>query len=141
MGAFFLQFLDWYYTSDATGTARASVAASSYIPPHPSATHAQVLALISLYRSELKLGCWDFFFMSAVLLSIFTLLFSLFVLFHSCCSHGEVFSRTHLHQFNISCSHTEWDLLSSLCDNGVKICKRSAVKLKSTLTIALCPSF
>ena len=33
-----------------------------------------------------------------------------FVLFHSCCSHALVFEKTLLHEFPMSCSHTEWYL-------------------------------
>ena len=35
------------------------------------------------------------------------------VLFLSCCSYARVFGKTLLHEFPISYSHTEWNLLSS----------------------------
>ena len=42
-----------------------------------------------------------------------------FVLFHSCCFHAEVFGKTLVQEFHFSCSmDTEWNLLSSLSENG-----------------------
>ena len=38
---------------------------------------------------------------------------SFFVLFHSCCSHAQVFGKTLVHEFLISYSHTEWHLFFS----------------------------
>ena len=35
----------------------------------------------------------------------------IFVLFHSCCSHAEVFRNAFVHKFLIPCIHTEWYLL------------------------------
>ena len=35
------------------------------------------------------------------------------VLFQSCCSQAQVFGKTLVHEFPISYSHTEWNLLSS----------------------------
>ena len=43
--------------------------------------------------------------------SLHTFLFWLFVLFHSCCSHAQVFGKTLVHEFHFSSSHTEWYLL------------------------------
>ena len=41
-----------------------------------------------------------------------------FILFHSCCSHAQVFGKTLVHEFPISYSHTEWYLLFSLCEGN-----------------------
>ena len=38
------------------------------------------------------------------------------ILFHSCCSHAQVFGKTLVHEFPVSYSRTEWYLLFSLCD-------------------------
>ena len=38
-----------------------------------------------------------------------------------------VFGKTLVHEFRISYSHPEWNLLSSLSENGDKICKHRAV--------------
>ena len=57
------------------------------------------------------------FFVPALLLSILTPLLILaffvcfFILFHSCCSHAQVFGKTLVHEFSISYSHSEWYLL------------------------------
>ena len=59
------------------------------------------------------------FFVLALLLSMlmslfvpfFSYHFCFFVLFHSYCSHARVFGKTLVHDFPISCSHTEWYLL------------------------------
>ena len=45
------------------------------------------------------------------LVSILT--FFVCYLFHSCCSNARVFGKTLLHEFLVSCSHTEWYLLFS----------------------------
>ena len=61
---------------------------------------------------------------SCLLCSFPYLLFSylyFYVLFHSSGSHGQVFGKILIHKFHISYSHTEWNLLSSLCKNGDKI--------------------
>ena len=57
-----------------------------------------------------------FSFVLALLLSILTPLFLptssvFFILFHSCCSHVQVFGRTLVHEFPISYSHIERYLL------------------------------
>ena len=57
-------------------------------------------------------------FVLAIFICIFTLLFLpsssvLFILFHFCCSHAQVFGKTLVHEFHISYSHTEWSLLFS----------------------------
>ena len=79
--------------------------------------------------------------LSSVSMSYFILLFLclisyFYVLFHSCCSHVQVFLKTLVHEFHISYrySHTEWNLLASLSANGDYIWKQSAVKLNSKLT-------
>ena len=41
-----------------------------------------------------------------------------FVLFHSCCSHARVFGKILVHEFPVSYSHTEYYLLSSLCEGN-----------------------
>ena len=33
-----------------------------------------------------------------------------FVLFHSFCSHAQLFGITLVHEYHIFCSHTEWNL-------------------------------
>ena len=48
-------------------------------------------------------------------LSLITSFFCFFILFHSCCSHAQVFGKLLVHEFPISYSHTEWYLLFSLC--------------------------
>ena len=42
---------------------------------------------------------------------------------------NKVFEKTLVHEFHIFYSHAEWYFLSSLSENGDKICKQSAVKL------------
>ena len=49
-------------------------------------------------------------FVPTFLLYIFTLLLAficLFVFFHSCCCHAQVFLKTLVHELHISSSHTE----------------------------------
>ena len=58
-----------------------------------------------------------FHFHSSLLTSCF------YVFLHSCCSHAQVFGKTLVHEFHISCCHTEWNMLSSLSVNGDGICK------------------
>ena len=65
--------------------------------------------------------------------SLLTSFLCLYVLFHSCCSHAQVFGKTLMHEFHISYCHAKWQLLSSLRENGDKIFKLSAVKLNSKL--------
>ena len=43
-----------------------------------------------------------------------------FDLFHSCSCHAQVLGTTLVHEFHIPCSHIEWNLLASLCDNSDK---------------------
>ena len=44
-----------------------------------------------------------------------------FVLFHSYCSHAQVFGRTLVHEFPISYSHTEWYLFFSRGEIGLAL--------------------
>ena len=64
-------------------------------------------------RPELKLG-QTYFFMPSVLFSMFTHLLRSYwffvILFVACCTLAQVFRRTFMHEFHISCSHTEWFL-------------------------------
>ena len=70
--------------------------------------------------SELYVGHRDFFscplyFFPYINLSLFTFFFlCFFVVFHSCCSHSQVYGKTLVHEFPISSSHTEWNFLLSL---------------------------
>ena len=69
---------------------------------------------------ELQLGRLNFFIVPDVLLSIFTLFaffICFFVLFHSCCSHGQVLWTTFMHEFHIFSSHAEWYFLSAIIVN------------------------
>ena len=50
--------------------------------------------------------------------SLFTSFVCFFILFHSRCSHAQVFGKTLVHEFPISYSHTEWYLLFSLCEGN-----------------------
>ena len=59
----------------------------------------------------LLFSCRRYFFHIYSPLLTFFLCF--IVLFPSCCSHARVFGKTLLHEFLISYSHTEWNLLSS----------------------------
>ena len=58
----------------------------------------------------------DFFFFRARFASFHThaslliFLFCFRILFHSCCSHVQVFGKTLVHEFHIPNSHTEWYL-------------------------------
>ena len=64
------------------------------------------------------------------------LTFSCFcVLFHSCCSHAQVFEKTLVHAFHTSDSHTEWYFLTLLSENSNKIWKQSAVKQNPKLKL------
>ena len=67
-----------------------------------------------------RLGLWDFFFRARFtpLDAHASLIFSFSVLFHSCCSHAQVFRKTLLHEFLISFSHSEYFLFS---DSGTKV--------------------
>ena len=49
---------------------------------------------------------------------LFTSFVCFFILFHSCCSHAQVFRKTLVHEFHISYSHTEWYLLFSICEGN-----------------------
>ena len=51
-----------------------------------------------------------------------------FILFHSCCSHTQVFGKTLVHEFHISYSHTELYLLFRSME-AMKNWKPSAIKL------------
>ena len=88
--------------------------------------------LVSLSNSYIASGSSETYFFVPVVYTFPYSHFScyllprVFVLFHSCCSHEQVFGRTLVHEFPIFYSHTEWNLLSSFCRNGDKICKRSA---------------
>ena len=76
----------------------------------------------------------------AVLLSIFAFIFSpssscFYVLFHSYCSHVQVYGKhSFKHEFRISCSHTEWTLLSLVSKNSDKIWNQSDFNQNSKLT-------
>ena len=88
---------------------------------------------------ELQLGCLDLFFLLAVILSIFTLLFlpsvsiSYFIL--AIPMHAQVFGITRVDELHISYSHTEWNLLSTLSVNGDGICQQTSVNLNFELLL------
>ena len=56
---------------------------------------------------------WPLYFLISILspLALLTFFVCFFVLFHSCCSHAQVFGITPVHEFLYSCSHTEWYFL------------------------------
>ena len=68
-----------------------------------------------------------YFFLPALLLSIFALLLPSSSV-HASCSHAQVFGKTLVHVFHIPCSQTEWHLLTLLWQMD-KICKQSSVRL------------
>ena len=80
-------------------------------------------------------------FVIALLISIFSLTFYLYVLalFHSCCSHVKVLWTTLVHEFHIYYGHIEWNLPFSLCDYTEYFWSHSEVKLKYDL-ICMCIS-
>ena len=59
--------------------------------------------------SFFRVSC-TFFYIHYPLLTFFL---GFIVLFQSCCSHGQVFGKTLVHEFPIFYSHTAWNLLSS----------------------------
>ena len=76
-----------------------------------------LLLLYFLFGSDRPAGLLSF--VPALLLSILALHFlhssSVFlILFHSCCSHAQVFGKTLEHDFPMSYNHTEWYFLFSL---------------------------
>ena len=90
-----------------------------------------------MYERKIVIHAYLFFF---VLLDLFpyilsSLCFSVFVLFHSCSSHAQVFGKTLVHESHISYIRTEWNFLSSLSETGDKLWKQSAVILNSILII------
>ena len=76
-----------------------------------------LLLLLIIVFNKVVIGRRDFFFCTrftsfythASLLTFFIC----FILFHSCSSHVRVCRKTLVHEFPISCSHTEWYLLYS----------------------------
>ena len=67
---------------------------------------------LMICQHTLELDGWHFYFVPALLLSIFTLLFltsSSGFLFHSC-SQAQVFGKTIMHELHIYCK-TRWSLL------------------------------
>ena len=92
------------------------------------------------------------FFVPALLLSIFTPLFlhyifvCFFVFILSCCSHAWVFRETLVHEFPMSCSHTEWYLhffarRNSLFGPKIRLSKSNYTKLKFLLCVKLLARF
>ena len=43
--------------------------------------------------------------------SLLTLFVCFFILFHSCCSHAQVFGKTFVHELSISCSLAKWYII------------------------------
>ena len=63
--------------------------------------------------------------------SLLTFFLYFYVLFHSFCSHAQVFRKILVHESHISYSHTEWNLLSSLSEKvGKTGSSQSAVNPK-----------
>ena len=74
-------------------------------------------------RPELIARPSELIFLSAICPSIFTPHFhflpsSLCHIFSLCCSHAQVFLKTFVLEFPISCSHTEWYLLFFAMQNS-----------------------
>ena len=91
-------------------------------------------------RPKLQLDQGDFFILYLHFLNIHYFLLAFicfFVLFHSCRFRALVLWTTYMHKFYIFYSPTQWNLLSSLGDNGTQFCMRSAVKLNSKLTLPI----
>ena len=98
------------------------------------------IMFIIMYFYQDVIGSRDFFFVPAFLLSVLKLLFllslsvSLIILFHSCCSHAQVFWKTLVHEFPISYSHTEWYLHLSRGEIVLALAEASPIKIYSYYT-------
>ena len=85
------------------------------------------------------IGRRDFFFCARCTLFILTDLFlpsssvslSYFII---CCSHARVFWKTLVHEFQISNSHTEWDLIFSRGETVLALAEASRLKSNHTTT-------
>ena len=61
--------------------------------------------------------------------SLLTFFVCFFILFRSCCSHARVFGKTHVHEFPMSYSHTEWYLLLSRGEIVFALAEASPIKI------------
>ena len=72
--------------------------------------------------------------------SLLTFFVCFFILFRSCCSHASVFGETHVHEFPMSYSHTEWYLNFFMWRNrlfGLKLCLSKSNEAKLLLLLLL----
>ena len=79
-------------------------------------------------------GCGMLLLINTVYIHSSLLILCFYVSFHSFYSNAHMLGRTLVHEFHIFYSHSEWYFLSSLKENGDKICI-GRVELNRTLKL------
>ena len=88
-----------------------------------------IMFIIIVFWFVIVIGSRDsFFFVPDLLLTFF---FCFFVLFHFCCSHARVFGKALVHEYLISCGHTEWYLLFSRSEIVLTLAEALPIKIWS----------
>ena len=71
----------------------------------------QLMIIITMIICSMYIICSTLHIFPRLITPLLTLFFCYFVLFHSCCSHAQVFGKALVHEFLNSYSYTEWYLL------------------------------